>query len=95
MADRERRIAEILYDELTGKQDGVPFELREYGENAALAMVVASTPEIRQLLLDADHLGYELHPWCGNRWTLACRLARLIVADEPRSSGADAARPRL
>lgn len=85
--DQVRRIAELLYDELTGKNPGVPLLMREFEENAALADVVLPHPEkwqdrdekLYELLKDADYLGYEVHRKTPDRWGLANRLAEKVM----------------
>lgn len=87
---RERKIAELLYDELTGRKPGVPSSEAEFQENAALALVhpppvkaEGSSPDSREyrvnmLLREAQSLGYDVHP-PSDRWGLAQRLAALVT----------------
>lgn len=81
---RVRRVAEVLYDELTGRGDREGFSA-----NAALARVETMPgpmsgwqkrdKETYQLLKDADYLGYEVHRSSGDRYQLSVRLAKLIL----------------
>lgn len=78
---RVRRVAEILYDELTGRKEGVKQGMEQFEPNAALAHVSAhDNMEVRQLLLDAMHLGYSVHTSM-DRWGLSLRLADLVVKE--------------
>lgn len=85
--DQVRRIAELLYDELTGKNSGVEHRMREFEDNAALAdvwlpprdMWKDRDEKVYVLLREADYLGYEVHRRTPDRWGLANRLAEKVM----------------
>lgn len=82
-----REIAEILYDQLTGRHTGDP-----YGENAVLRPVemtlrardhwTSRDKRTYALIREANDLGYEVISKVGDRWGLALRLARMVVERE-------------